>query len=108
MHHRTVSEQNSTSVLNISLENMIRINEGVIGQDTESEHKSKQGTRESGRESVCVRERQKAHDASSDRAHAPLCMTILGHRRSLRKNQEVVGHLKYHVTSSTIRKALPQ
>lgn len=64
--------------------------------------------RESGRESVCVRERQKAHDASSDRAHAPLCMTILGHRRSLRKNQEVVGHLKYHVTSSTIRKALPQ
>lgn len=59
MHHRTVSEQNSTSVLNISLENMIRINEGVIGQDTESEHKSKQGTRERERECVCERDKKR-------------------------------------------------
>lgn len=51
---RTVSEENRPPVLKFSQENMIRITEGVIGQANESEHKSKQGARESGRQ--CVRE----------------------------------------------------
>lgn len=91
-------KKNSIWVLKFSLEHKICITEGVVGQATESEHKSKQRERAKERE---------AHDASRDRAHVPLCMTILGHRRSLWKNQEVVGHLRYHVTSSTIWKALP-